>query len=248
MATQRKLGKATDSRLALLKNQVSQLLWNGKLETTEARAKEVQKLAEKYITLAVNTYKDTVEVQKAKKVKGKDTTVTILNDGPQKLAVSPRRALPNTRCAPRMFAIPSLKSFSTSTRPSLTSKPKKRDSAAVTPRSTRRMPVAATAPRWLSLWCCKDRSLITFDAEGCRKRISACDSLLSFAARAVSLSGGGSPPHITYRIHVYVHPPPFADIQSTTVKLTFPVNCVKLHLSAPTRPCHGESPFFGDKA
>ena len=48
MATQRKLGKATDARLALLKNQVSQLLWNGKLETTEARAKEVQKLAEKY--------------------------------------------------------------------------------------------------------------------------------------------------------------------------------------------------------
>ncbi len=45
MAAQRKLGKATDQRLALLKNQVSQLLWNGKLETTFARAKEVQKLA-----------------------------------------------------------------------------------------------------------------------------------------------------------------------------------------------------------
>ena len=86
MATQRKLGKATDLRLALLKNQVSQLLWNGKLETTEARAKEVQKLAEKYITLAVNTYKDTVEVQKTKIVKGKETTVTVLNDGPKKLA------------------------------------------------------------------------------------------------------------------------------------------------------------------
>ena len=65
MASHRKLGKATDLRLALLKNQVSQLLWNGKLETTEARAKEVQKLAEKYITLAVNTYKDTVEDRKS---------------------------------------------------------------------------------------------------------------------------------------------------------------------------------------
>ena len=86
MATQRKLGKATDLRLALLKNQVSQLLWNGKLETTEARAKEVQKLAEKYITLAVNTYKDTVEVQKSTIVKGKQTTVNVLNDGPKKLA------------------------------------------------------------------------------------------------------------------------------------------------------------------
>ena len=86
MATQRKLGKATDLRLALLKNQVSQLLWNGKLETTEARAKEVQKLAEKYNTLAVNTYKDTVEVEKKKIVNGKETTVTVLNDGPKKLA------------------------------------------------------------------------------------------------------------------------------------------------------------------
>lgn len=91
MASHRKLGKRTDLRLAILKNQVSQLLWNGKLETTEARAKEVQKLAEKYITLAVNTYKDTVEVEKAKIVNGKETTVKVLNDGASKLAA--RRAL-----------------------------------------------------------------------------------------------------------------------------------------------------------
>lgn len=91
MASHRKLGKATDLRMALLKNQVSQLLWNGKLETTEARAKEVQKLAEKYITLAVNTYKDTVEVTKTKIVNGKETTVTVLNDGANKLAA--RRTL-----------------------------------------------------------------------------------------------------------------------------------------------------------
>ncbi len=94
MATQRKLGKATDARIALLKNQVSQLLWNGKLETTEARAKEVQKLAEKYITLAVNTYKDTVEVTKTKIVNGKETTVTVINDGPKKLAAR-RRLMAN---------------------------------------------------------------------------------------------------------------------------------------------------------
>ena len=88
MTAKRKLGKATDLRLALLKNQVSQLLWNGKLETTEARAKEVQKLAEKYITLAVNTYQDTVVVEKSKKDKAKNTTTTVkvLNDGPKKLA------------------------------------------------------------------------------------------------------------------------------------------------------------------
>ncbi len=91
MAAQRKLGKATDQRLALLKNQVSQLLWNGKLETTFARAKEVQKLAEKYITLAINSYNDVVEVEKTKIVKGKETTVKVVNDGPKKLAA--RRTL-----------------------------------------------------------------------------------------------------------------------------------------------------------
>ncbi len=94
MAAQRKLGRATDQRMALLKNQVSQLLWNGKLETTEARAKEVQKLAEKYITIAINSYKDTVEVQKTKIVKGKETTITVVNDGPQKLAAR-RRLIAN---------------------------------------------------------------------------------------------------------------------------------------------------------
>lgn len=86
MAAQRKLGRATDQRLALLKNQVSQLLWNGKLETTYARAKEVQKLAEKYITLAINTYTDTVEVEKVKIVNGAQKSVKVLNDGPHKLA------------------------------------------------------------------------------------------------------------------------------------------------------------------
>ena len=91
MAAQRKLGKATDLRLALLKNQVSQFLWNGKLETTLARAKEVQKLAEKYITLAVNTYTDTLEVEKTKIVDGKETKVTVVNDGAKKLAA--RRTL-----------------------------------------------------------------------------------------------------------------------------------------------------------
>ena len=91
MASHRKLGKRTDLRLAILKNQVSQLLWNGKLETTEARAKEVQKLAEKYITLAVNTYKNVIEVTKTKIVDGKETSVKVVNDGADKLAA--RRAL-----------------------------------------------------------------------------------------------------------------------------------------------------------
>ena len=81
-----KLGKATDKRLALLKNQVSNLLWKGEITTTFARAKEVQKLAEKYITLAVNTYEDIYTAKKVRIVDGKETTVDVQNDGPQKLA------------------------------------------------------------------------------------------------------------------------------------------------------------------
>ena len=47
----RKLGKATDNRMAMLRNLVTSLLENGKIETTVAKAKEVRSLAEKMITL-----------------------------------------------------------------------------------------------------------------------------------------------------------------------------------------------------
>lgn len=47
----RKLGRATDHRMATLKNMVTSLLENGKITTTVARAKEVRSLAEKMITL-----------------------------------------------------------------------------------------------------------------------------------------------------------------------------------------------------
>ena len=59
----RKLGKSSDQRVALLRNQTTALLWNGKIVTTEARAKEVRSIAEKLITLAVKEYEncDTVE-------------------------------------------------------------------------------------------------------------------------------------------------------------------------------------------
>lgn len=48
----RKLGRTTDHRMAMLKNMVTFLLENGKMETTVTRAKEVRALTEKYITLA----------------------------------------------------------------------------------------------------------------------------------------------------------------------------------------------------
>ena len=47
----RKLGKTSDQRRALLRQQVTDLLANGKIETTFYRAKEVQPVAEKMITL-----------------------------------------------------------------------------------------------------------------------------------------------------------------------------------------------------
>ena len=53
MPAQRKLGRATDQRKAMLKSLVSALFENGRIETTEARAKEVKNIAEKLIALAV---------------------------------------------------------------------------------------------------------------------------------------------------------------------------------------------------
>ena len=64
MAGYRKLGRTSSQRKALLRNQVTNLLYNGKIVTTEARAKEVKKIAEGLIALAVkekDTY-DTVKV------------------------------------------------------------------------------------------------------------------------------------------------------------------------------------------
>ncbi len=73
--------------MALLKNQVSAFLWYGKLDTTFARAKEIQKLAEKYITMAAKTYTDVVKVEKERIVDGKPVKVEVVNDGKDKLAV-----------------------------------------------------------------------------------------------------------------------------------------------------------------
>ncbi|MDY6367583.1 MAG: bL17 family ribosomal protein [Clostridia bacterium] len=83
---ERKLGVNATQRLALIKNQASALLWYGKIETTEARAKEVASYVAKIITLAVNTYEDTLETEvKIKGEKGKEETKTLVKDGPKKL-------------------------------------------------------------------------------------------------------------------------------------------------------------------
>ena len=53
MAHQRKLGRTADQRKALLRNQVTNLIWYGRIETTEAKAKEVRRIADRMITLAI---------------------------------------------------------------------------------------------------------------------------------------------------------------------------------------------------
>jgi large subunit ribosomal protein L17 len=86
MAGNRKLGRPSDQRNALLRNQVSALLWHGKIKTTEARAKEVRKIAERLITLAVNDYDNTIKVQKnVNNEKGQTVTFEVTNDSPSKL-------------------------------------------------------------------------------------------------------------------------------------------------------------------
>lgn len=83
----RKLGKRTDQRLALLNGQAAELLWYGKLNTTLDRAKEIRRIAEKMITLAVKTFDDTVTVTKEKvNIKNEKVKVEFKNDGPKKLA------------------------------------------------------------------------------------------------------------------------------------------------------------------
>ena len=74
MAGYRKLGRTSNQRKALLRNQVTALLQHGKIVTTEAKAKEVRRIAEGLIALAVrerDNY-DTVTVQAKVARKDKD--------------------------------------------------------------------------------------------------------------------------------------------------------------------------------
>ena len=75
----RKLGKTTDIRMAMLKTQLSDLILNGKINTTEARAKELKSLADSIIALAVKEKDnfDMVEVKVSKaKLDAKGNKVT----------------------------------------------------------------------------------------------------------------------------------------------------------------------------
>ena len=74
MAKYRKLGRTASQRKALLRSQVTALILNGKIKTTEAKAEEVQKMAEKVITLAIREMDnfEKVTVKAKEPVKDKD--------------------------------------------------------------------------------------------------------------------------------------------------------------------------------
>lgn len=87
MAYQRKLGRVASGRKALLRNQVTNLIWYGRIETTEAKAKEVRSMAEKLITLAIKECDNIVTVTKqGHNDKGQLVSVECVNDAPSKLA------------------------------------------------------------------------------------------------------------------------------------------------------------------
>ncbi len=71
MSGYRKLGRTSTQRKAMLRNLTTELLYHGKIKTTETRAKEVRKMAEKLITVAVkekdNFETVTVQAKVAKK-------------------------------------------------------------------------------------------------------------------------------------------------------------------------------------
>ena len=72
MAMYRKLGRTSSQRKALMRNQITALLYHGHIITTEARAKEIRKKAEKIIALAIREKDNFEEVTVKAKVAKKD--------------------------------------------------------------------------------------------------------------------------------------------------------------------------------
>ena len=83
----RKLGRPSDQRIALLRNQVTSLIWYGKIETTLPRAKEVSSIAEHLITIAMRECDNTIATTKeSKNDKLHIVTKDVVNDAPARLA------------------------------------------------------------------------------------------------------------------------------------------------------------------
>lgn len=95
MAGYRKLGRAADQRKAMLRSLVTSLFENGRIETTEARAKEVKNIAESLIAIAVkevdNFTSKQVKVSLPKlDSKGKKITKTVTSKNGRKYEVVDR--------------------------------------------------------------------------------------------------------------------------------------------------------------
>ena len=72
MAKYRKLSRTSDQRKALLRSQVTSLLYHGKIVTTEAKAKEIRKIAESLVAMAVREKDNFETVTVTAKVARKD--------------------------------------------------------------------------------------------------------------------------------------------------------------------------------
>ena len=72
MSGYRKLSRTSDQRKALLRGQVTSLLYHGKIRTTESKAKEIRKIAESMIALAVREKDNFEEVTVTAKAARKD--------------------------------------------------------------------------------------------------------------------------------------------------------------------------------
>ena len=86
MARYSKLNKPSYQIKGLLRNQVSALLMHGKIRTTLARAKDVSRIAEKMISLAVKNHDQIIKIKKeVNNEKGQTVTIEVTNDLPLKL-------------------------------------------------------------------------------------------------------------------------------------------------------------------
>lgn len=87
MAQIKKLGRPSQERMAVMRNQASDLLWQGKITTTLAKSKSLRSYTERLLTLAINSYEDVVKVQKTfVNDNGEKEVREVINDGPKKLA------------------------------------------------------------------------------------------------------------------------------------------------------------------
>lgn len=79
MAGYRKLGRNSSQRKALLRNQVTNLLYHGKIVTTETRAKEIRSIAEGFIAMAVKEKDNFDTVTVNAKVARKDQNLSLIH-------------------------------------------------------------------------------------------------------------------------------------------------------------------------